>query len=466
LAEWIGQRETPDEKAPADRKPRGARLAGLKQRTAAWFSWLQSPLAVAWTAAVIITVTIIVWMLRDYAESLRSRGPRGNPVADDGDEQRGEPPDLRTIEQQLEELAARIEAFQAEHGRFPEGRMASGGNDLESRFGWLAELEAAYPSTSRPGPTPRWDRGWQDPVNDGFVRRRLPAVINPSSPEQVGDDGFPTTHFVGVAGVGADGPTLPADHPRAGIFGYDRVTRPEDVADGLSNTIMIAGVQSQLGSWADGNSSIRPFVEAPYINGPDGFGTGQSDGMFVLMADGSVKFLSSDIDPVVMRRMTAMSDGFSLDPRLPGDPIDLEPATAIAADDPALDVEPEPVEVDVPEGPMINPQVAGIMEEPIDVPVAVAPVRAFIERSLAVSLIRFEQREPVELRLMLRTLEELIGSRFAWNVPDTAEWSDVLDRRVTISLENTTIEAVLSGVLASVGLTYRLEDEGIYIEPQ
>ena len=42
------------------------------------------------------------------------------------------------------------------------------------------------------------------------------------------------THYVGVAGVGPDAGRLPADDPRAGVFGYGRQTRLEDITAGSS----------------------------------------------------------------------------------------------------------------------------------------------------------------------------------------------------------------------------------------
>jgi hypothetical protein len=470
LAEWIGDRAP----KPAPSQPRRKLLDGMSRKVssglAPWFAWLKSPIAVVWTVAGFVTLTIIVWLLRDHSSSRNTATPdaRTRPSAEqDG----GPPPDgaLSPLEEQLRLLGGRIDAFQQEQGRLPAGRSTLLDDGATTQFSWLAELESANPSTSRPGPIPLWERGWRDPLNDGFVRRRLPALINSAVTLQAGEDGYPPTHFVGVAGLGPDGPTLPVDHPWAGVFGYDRVTRLEDIKDGQSNTIMVAGVTGRLGSWADADSSIRSFTEAPYINGPDGFGTGQQDGMFVLMADGSVKFLSTETNPVVMRRMLAMNDGLPLDPATPGDPLDIVPPAMVAdADPPAVDIDAVPEQVDPPETvePELSPEMQLLANEPIEVPIAIDPPRVFIERSLQVSLRRFEQREPVELRLMLITLEELVGSRFGWNVPDTEEWEGVLDRSVTVSLENTTVAGVLSEVLASVGLTYRLEDEGIYIEPR
>ena len=61
-------------------------------------------------------------------------------------------------------------------------------------------------SRSRSGRWPRWST--------------RPSV-RPSRPS-----GYPVTHYVGVAGVGEDAAQLPANDPRAGVFGYGRQTRP------------------------------------------------------------------------------------------------------------------------------------------------------------------------------------------------------------------------------------------------
>ena len=36
-----------------------------------------------------------------------------------------------------------------------------------------------------------WDRAWNDPQNDSFVRRRLKAFQNPAIGKLTGDDGYP-----------------------------------------------------------------------------------------------------------------------------------------------------------------------------------------------------------------------------------------------------------------------------------
>ena len=78
----------------------------------------------------------------------------------------------------------------------------------------------------------------------------------------------------------------------------------QDLVRGGANTIAVLGVQDQCGPWAQGGrATVRPLTQQPYLNGPDGFGSGQADGMVAGMADGSVRFLSKNIDPHVMEQL-------------------------------------------------------------------------------------------------------------------------------------------------------------------
>jgi prepilin-type processing-associated H-X9-DG protein len=145
---------------------------------------------------------------------------------------------------------------------------------------------------------------------DGNQLSRLTAVAietfrNPNLPTELPH----ATHYVGVAGVGEDAPKLPIRHERAGVFGYDRKTRFRDITDGTSNTIMITETNDVDIPWAAGVRTLKSLTQEPYVNGPDGIGSPTPGGCNVLMADGSVRFISEDIDPEMMRRLAAMADG-------------------------------------------------------------------------------------------------------------------------------------------------------------
>ena len=59
--------------------------------------------------------------------------------------------------------------------------------------------------------------------------------------------------------------------------------------------------------------TLKSLTQEPYINGPDGIGSPTPGGCNVLFADGSVRFISEDIDPEMMRRLAAIADGKRVD---------------------------------------------------------------------------------------------------------------------------------------------------------
>jgi hypothetical protein len=219
-------------------------------------------------------------------------------------------------------------------GSFPPG--AEGGAVLppETRLSWIAAMLPYYGHADW---HQRLEFGypWNGPQNAPVTRRPLPEVTNPAIGPANTEAGFPVTHYVGVAGVGTDAGRLKADDPRAGMFGYGRSTRPEEITRGTANTIAVLGVTDRCGPWASGgDATVRPLTKAPYVNGPDGFGSGQPDGMVAGMADGSVRFISKNADPHVIEQLaTIHGDGdvtvAALDPK----PALPKPETQVASAD-------------------------------------------------------------------------------------------------------------------------------------
>lgn len=186
----------------------------------------------------------------------------------------------------------------------------------ESRLSWIAALLPYYGSQYF-----EWRRNlhpgqpWNAADNAPVAKRPLDAVTNPALGMSMTGAGYPVTHYVGLAGVGSGAAELDTTDPRAGVFSYRRRTAAADIVDGSSNTIAIMGVTGKLGAWAAGGQpTVRALTARPYINGPDGFGSGQPGGMFVGMADGSVRFLSQDTDPAVLERLATIAGGDEREP--------------------------------------------------------------------------------------------------------------------------------------------------------
>lgn len=125
------------------------------------------------------------------------------------------------------------------------------------------------------------------------------------------------TNYVGVAGVGLDAarlnPKNPEDAKKVGMTGYDFGSKPDDVKDGLSNTMYMiqvpptyqrpwiaGGGATLMGVNDKGNDPAKPFMVKKADN---------SRGTMVLMGDGSVRYVKEGVDPNIFRAMATRAGG-------------------------------------------------------------------------------------------------------------------------------------------------------------
>jgi hypothetical protein len=215
----------------------------------------------------------------------------------------------RLDEEHHHAVFAGIEGFIKAEGGFPVGAAGASLLPPDTRLSWQATLLPYYGHLDWHGEL-SFARSWNDPINARVTRRALDLMVNPALGPGTTKAGFPVTHYVGVAGLGADAGQVDSNDERAGVFGFRSRFAPAQIPDGASQTIALAGVSQKLGPWArGGDATVRGFTQRPYINGPDGFGSGQPDGMLVAMADGSVRFLPKDIDPTVLEKLVTIGGG-------------------------------------------------------------------------------------------------------------------------------------------------------------
>jgi hypothetical protein len=357
-------------------------------------------------------------------------------------------------QQRLKALGQLLTQYLREEGQFPTGVVHEDGLPPERSFSWMSQFSPANdPAAVNP---PQWDRGWRDPLNDDFIRRKIDAYRNPSILTDAGDDGYPAAHFVGMAGIGQDAPTLPVHHSRAGVFGYERKTKTADIKDGAANTILVAGVAKNLGSWSSGGAAtVRPFTQEPYINGPDGFGTGQPHGMYVLMADGSVRFLIKQTDPKVIRRMAAMADGLDLELKTPGEPGD-RPVTQPPPDKPLAKVDP-------PQPKDKTAKKSKPAEKTPPKPLAPPPKTFDVAAALKQPILQFAQTRPQPLRLLIVQFEEMSGVPISYDEAELKAAGVSLEQPISVTLKNTTVGDILKAVLERGEVGYDVLPTGIRI---
>lgn len=208
----------------------------------------------------------------------------------------------------LKQIGLALHNYHDTHNEFPAG-IVEGQDKPEESLSWLTSI-LPYVEQAALFNQINMERPWNDPVNEDVAQTTLPVFRNPSA---VGVLPSGQTDYAGVAGLGEDGPTTAVDEEGAGVFAYDRTTTIRDITDGTSNTLMVGEVTGDVGPWLQGGkSTIRPFTKQPYIGGPDGWGGNHAGGAMFLFADGSVRFISQNIDPKTMEALITIQGGEAL----------------------------------------------------------------------------------------------------------------------------------------------------------
>ena len=167
-------------------------------------------------------------------------------------------------------------------------------------------------------------RPWMQDPNRTFATAIIPEYLNPADRREqrwagLGYQyGMGVTHFAGMSGIETRNEvaaTLSRSDPRAGVFGYDQIAKPSEITDGQSQTIMIIGTGEFANPWIQaGGGTIRGARE-PLFDETTGLGSlGLSEkGSFAVMADGSVRFISAEIDPTAFNAMCTIHGGENVD---------------------------------------------------------------------------------------------------------------------------------------------------------
>ncbi|HBN75580.1 MAG TPA: hypothetical protein DD473_07145 [Planctomycetaceae bacterium] len=208
----------------------------------------------------------------------------------------------------MKQIGLAMHNYADTYGHFPSGTMENAELKPDERLSWAASILPfieegfVYEQLQK-------DQAWNAGENEVTATFMISTYMDPAQNQNFEE--FAPIHYAGIAGTGKNAATLKIGQPGCGIFGYDRETRFRDITDGTSNTMMVTQVNDDIGPWAQGGkSTIRSLTQQPYVNGPDGIGGPfQNDVVFVLMADGSVRAVSANIDPKTFENLAEMADG-------------------------------------------------------------------------------------------------------------------------------------------------------------
>ena len=229
----------------------------------------------------------------------------------------------------LRNLALAVCGYERQFGTSPPATYSGGPLPSEQRVSWVP-LILTYADWCQD-----WcylfdnDRPWNAPENRLPRIRQFPvfseppSVVKSTEPPLVPpvlvcpanhckvERGMPSPmHYVGIAGLGRDAPSLPSGHPRSGVFGYDRKTRMADIKDGASETMMLAETTSANGPWtAGGPATVRGLdpAQPPYLGRARQFGGAHRGGAMMAFADGSVRFLRESIDSPIFEAVATVA---------------------------------------------------------------------------------------------------------------------------------------------------------------
>ena len=221
-------------------------------------------------------------------------------------------------------LVGSLDAWHAQPNRDLKAIRKVGGDNLAvyAHYSWMTEL-LPYLGHQKTYDKFQFSKSWLDDDNLQLSGEIIREFQNPSDRRERWK-GYPfenmaLTHFVGMAGIedrrNVVAAKLPRSDSRAGIFGYDDVAKRDEITDGESNTIMLIGSGKLASPWVAGGGATVRGAREPYFDELTGFGSqgGARQGAISVMADGSVRFVSSDIDPAAFRALSTIHGNENVD---------------------------------------------------------------------------------------------------------------------------------------------------------
>lgn len=229
-------------------------------------------------------------------------------------------------ESNLKQLSLALLNYSDTYRAFPLGTSGSRELPPEERFSWYLPLWnfiEGKPPRLLVDETQAWNAqvnrfpkievtiDWAEPTQRTEIRPlgTLRLIGCPSAGRRQEVLGISVTHYVGMAGMGLKSPEFDLDQPGSGVWGYDRQTKINDVAGGLSKTISIIETSLDPGPWlAGGRSTVRGLdIDAADCLGPGRQFGGLHSSCPAAMLDGSVRHLANQTDGATLAAMVTIA---------------------------------------------------------------------------------------------------------------------------------------------------------------
>lgn len=229
----------------------------------------------------------------------------------------------------LKQIGMSIGIYNSANNHFPPGTMPNAElppNDRLSFHVAIHPYTEADPLYSKLAKMETWDSPKNVRVMGDYFGRlyQCPEWMNLhsyGSSARAATGHLSVTNYIGVAGLGADTATRPADAPGIGFFGYDRVLKADQVKDGLAHTMMVIETGHEVGPWLRGGpSTVRPILsDAGPLTGDDlpfggthfrekAFFRGTvAAGFHVVLADGSVRYVKGDLSLPILTALATIA---------------------------------------------------------------------------------------------------------------------------------------------------------------
>ncbi len=205
---------------------------------------------------------------------------------------------MSTSKNNLKHIGLALHNYHDTHRVFPPGGVFDEENNI-NRHSWMTMILPFMdqsPLYNQIESNDGFHIAWNDPQHEstGSFRRVIPAFLNQEIKQKM-VDGYGAAHYAG----------------NSQLFFRNSSIRIRDITDGTTNTIMGGEVSSGFMAWGNPENIRDP---SKGLGGsPDGFGSpfkkNGKGGAQMLFADGSVKFISSDIDPETLKRLSLPADG-------------------------------------------------------------------------------------------------------------------------------------------------------------